>query len=81
MTTPPSLAVGDAVVLRLEDGSEQSATVTHFALKNETHRYAYFAWKTGPRVSDTQYLALHSCKWAERVVAIFPKDSKFLVVA
>lgn len=82
--TLPSLAVGDSVVVRLDNGDQQSATVVNFSRKNKNshamHVYATFAWKTGPRASDVRYLALHSCKWADRVLAVFPKDAKFLAV-
>lgn len=74
----PTLTVGDAVVLVLSNGNQQSAIVTGFTLVNQSHRYAHFAWKTGPEDFDS--LSLHSCKWADRVLAVFPKDCKFLAV-
>lgn len=78
--TPPTLGIGDAVVLLLSNGCHQSATVTHFSLKGESHRYAHFRWKTGPGRYEYEEQAVHSSKWARFVVAVFPKDSKFLAV-
>lgn len=77
-TTLPTLSVGDAVVIRLDNGTEQSAKVIDFSRKNESHVYAVFAWRTGPRTSNS--LLLHSCKWADRVLAVFPAGCKFLAV-
>jgi hypothetical protein len=82
MKDQPTIAVGDAVVLTLDNGDQQSAVVIEFSLdSSRRHRYAKFAWKTGPRPSDVLFMSLHSCKWADRIVAVFPKDAKFLAVA
>lgn len=78
--TLPSLAVGDAVVLLLSSGAHQSATVTGFSLKRGTHRYAHIQWKTGPGKYEWESCEIHSSKWARLIVAVFPKDAKFLAV-
>lgn len=79
--TLPSLAVGDAVVVIIAGGSQQSAILTHFS-KDSTQRHvrAHFAWKTGPGRYDGAACSYHSSKWARNIIAVFPKDAKFLAV-
>lgn len=80
-TTLPTLSVGDAVVIRLDNGTQQSAVLTHFSTDStKRHRRAHFAWKTGPGRYDTQSYSLHSSKWTSRVVAVFPAGCKFLAI-
>lgn len=74
----PTLYVNDNVVLRLEDGSTQSALLTRFSVKNGSHNYAHFKWKTGPKPGDVTECEIHSAKWAEKVLAVFPKGALFL---
>lgn len=80
MKTPPTLSVGDAVVILLSDGSHQSATVMGFPLKRGTHRYVNVKWKTGPGKYEWESAEIHSSKWARFIVAVFPKDSKFVTI-
>jgi hypothetical protein len=76
-----TLSLNDNVVLRLDNGNTQSALVHRFSVKQGeggAHRYAHFRWKTGPKPTDIATLELHSAKWAERVLAVFPKGALFL---
>lgn len=66
---------GDAVVILIAGGTEQSAILTHFS----TDR-AHFAWKTGPGRYDSQACSYHSSKWARNILAVFPAGCKFLAV-
>lgn len=76
----PTLSVNDNVVLRLDDGSTQSALLTRFSVKDGGHRYAHFKWKTGPNPGDVVGCEIHSAKWAEKILAVFPKGALFLAV-
>lgn len=67
--------IGDAVVVRLNCGTQQSAIVRHV---DSDGSYAAFDWPSGN--GQTAGIGMGRSFFAERVLAIFPPGVKFLAV-